>query len=108
MSCREATSDTQRIGPVGKQLDVREIAAEGREVPGAVDVGQGLEQADDADREQRCDRKECSRPPQLPPASAPIQRACAASKNRARAMCSSSGVTAKTVASTTKIASGAC
>ena len=53
MSCREATADTQRIGPVREQLDVRKTAAEWREVPRTVDVRHGLEQADHADREQR-------------------------------------------------------
>ncbi len=38
----------------------------------------------------------------------PIQLALAVSKNTARAMYTSSGVTAKIVASTTKAASGAC
>ena len=38
----------------------------------------------------------------------PIHCALAESKNTARAMCSSSGVMAKTVAVTTKIASGIC
>ncbi len=53
MSCGEATAEAQRIGPVGEQLDVRETAAERPEIPRAVDVRHGLEQADDADREQR-------------------------------------------------------
>jgi hypothetical protein len=39
---------------------------------------------------------------------APIHCALAASKNTARAMCSSSGVTAKTVAVTTNSANGTC
>ena len=67
MRCGKATAGTQRIGPVGEELDVRETAAEQREVPRAIDVRQRLEQADDADRQQRADREECGRPAQLAP-----------------------------------------
>jgi hypothetical protein len=60
-------SGTQSIGPVAEQLDVREAAAKGREVPWAVDVGQRLEQADDADRQQRGNQEVSGRPAQLTP-----------------------------------------
>ena len=64
MRCRKAMGGPQRIGPVGEQLDVRETAAERREIPGAVDVGHSLEQADHAHREQHRDREKCGRSPQ--------------------------------------------
>ena len=67
MRCREATADTQRVGPVGEQLHVRKAAAERHEVPRAIHVRHCLEQSDRADREQRRDREECRRSPQRAP-----------------------------------------
>ena len=48
----KAAANTQCVGSVGEQLDVREAAAECSEVPWAVDVRQRLEQADRAHRQQ--------------------------------------------------------
>lgn len=67
MCCWEATPGPQGSGSVPEQLDVREPAAERREIPRAVDVGQRLEQADDADRQQRGDQEVGCRPAQLTP-----------------------------------------
>ena len=63
----EAMTGAQPIGSVGEQLDVGETAAERDQVPGAIDVGHGLEQADDAPGEQHGDRKESSRSPECAP-----------------------------------------
>lgn len=43
MSRREATADTQRVRAIGEQLHERKLAAERREIPGAVDVRQRFE-----------------------------------------------------------------
>jgi hypothetical protein len=67
MRCREAMAGPQGIGAVREQLDVRETTAERDEVPGAIDVGHALEQADDAPREDDRDRKECRGSPQSTP-----------------------------------------
>ena len=67
MGRREAMSGAQRIGSVGEQLDIGEAAAERGEVPRAIDIRHGLEQADDAPGEQHRERKESCRSPQCAP-----------------------------------------
>src|SRR6185369_3046352 len=67
MRRRKAMAGAQRVGSVGEQLDVGETAAERDEVPGAIDVGHGLEQADDAPREQHRERKESCWSPERTP-----------------------------------------
>lgn len=57
----KAMGGAQLVGSIGEQLDVGETAAERDEVPGAVDIRYGLEQADQAPGEQHRDRKKCRR-----------------------------------------------
>ena len=49
----KATSQAQRVGTVAEQLDEGKPPAELPQIPWAVDVRHRLEQADDADRQQR-------------------------------------------------------
>jgi len=79
MRTGEACRMTQLVRPVGEQRDIGKPAAEGCEIPGAVDVGDLFQQADEAvrQRERQHKIKECapvSRQRGDPPAERPGQQ----------------------------------
>ena len=57
----KALRPRQAVGPVAEQRDIRPVAAELGQIPRAVDVGDHLEQADDAGRQQQRHEYESAR-----------------------------------------------